>query len=899
MSDAEPGQRRAPAPSRREHVQALLLALACAVLFLRESLLPGNALVPHPPELFDVVMDEARAAGTFDADEVFRGNVGMTDKYLQSLCWDRVMQDRLQQGEFPRWTRDIGGGAPFVPQMAQPFQPVNLLLFALPSVEWYGWWYLLHLTMFGWFAYLFVRRLGAAHTGALLALVAATLGMWTQCKLHHNVILTAALSLWPMLSAVHELVALGARGRERRFAVGWLALWAGLSWSTGFVVIALQSTYLTGAFTLLCLLRAPRGDRLRRLLPVGVGFGIGGALSLANMLPILLASAESARQGQFDAERLAALAVEGNQLLSAVWPALLSWPADCFYPDLEAARGYFTRIPLSQTVLLEDPFRADGTPFQNWVESSYAVGVVPLAAAFQALFSRRHLLHAWFFALFAAAAFGMAGATEPLFTVAKLLPGVTVGDLRRLLFLVAMPLVVLSGLGADAWLRDQRRLPGATMLAAVLGASLYALWWLWTHAEEPAFLRGLAELFVADTDHPLVQQVGGDPALAAAHLGALVAPGEVENNYRALTLTFSVAALAAVAGIVALWRVRTWSLTVLLAATMTELLILGLGPVQTVDAERVTRPPKVLAPVLAEHVEDQPRPRIQRLVAPGSLPNTGLPGNVPGFLGVADANAYNPLPPARFEEFFNAVEPGVSYSGAGVGAFRDPGSLTHPLCDLYGIRFVLSRTDATTAAAKAVATGWCRAPGVGVGAWAALLRELRAARGIADRTPTGTGGYRLLERANAMPRATFVRVVDQLPDRAARLTALADRRRDVRRRVALEDPTAPTPSPARGWTSDVEVTRHDDEVVELRVRSSHDGYVRLADPHDLGWRVTVDGEDAPLYVADHYLRAVHVEAGEHEVVFTYDQARAVWPLRLSLLALLTALAALLTGRRPR
>ncbi|MGK0156948.1 MAG: hypothetical protein ACI9SE_003923, partial [Neolewinella sp.] len=32
---------------RRENLQAVLLALVCAVMFLRESLLPGNALVPH------------------------------------------------------------------------------------------------------------------------------------------------------------------------------------------------------------------------------------------------------------------------------------------------------------------------------------------------------------------------------------------------------------------------------------------------------------------------------------------------------------------------------------------------------------------------------------------------------------------------------------------------------------------------------------------------------------------------------------------------------------------------------------------------------------------------------------------------------------------------------------
>jgi len=873
MSVADPGSQRAAAPSRREHGQALLLAIACAVLFLRGSLAPGAALVPHPPELFDVVRAEAVASGTYEPAEAWRGNVGMTDKYLQSLCWDRVMQDRFTDGEYPRWTRDIGGGAPFVPQMAQPFQPINLLLFAVPSVEWYGWWYLVHMTLFGWFAYAFVRRIGSAHGGALLALVAAALGMWTQCKVHHNVILTAALSLWPMLSATHELIACGARGRARRFAVGWLALWSGLSWSTGFVVIALQSTYLTGAFAIACLLRAPRGDRLRRVAPLAAGFALGGVISLANMVPILLASAESARQGQFDAARLADLAVETNQLLSAIWPDLLSWPADRFYPAPDSGAGFFTRTPLSQTVLLEDPFRADGTPFQNWVETSYAVGVVPLAAACSALFGRRHRQHAWFFALFGACAFGMASATEPFFTVAQLLPGVTVGDLRRLLFLVAMPLVVLSGLGADAWLRSDGRVAclvaGRVGLAAVATASLVALTWLWNHAGEAEFARGLAELFVRDADHPLVQQVGGDAAVAAQQFQAIAAPGELDNNYAALNRSFWVSLIAAAAGLLALWRPGRWTLPGVLAVSAAELLLTGLGPVQTVDAARVTATPKVLQPVAAQHVDDQPRPRLQRLVPRGSLPDAGLPGNVPGFLGFADAFAYNPLPPARFEEFFNTIEPGVSHSGAGVGAFEDPASLRHPLCDLYGIQFVLSRLD--------VADG----------------------DALVDRTPAGTGSYRLLERTTVMPRATFVRQVDLLEERDERLAALGARDRDVRARVALEAPDAPVPAAARDADAEVEVLLHDDERVVLRVRCSHDGYVRLADPYDPGWRATVDGEAATLFVADHYLRAVYVGPGEHEVVFTYDAARAVWPLRVSTAALLAALALLAASWRRR
>ena len=187
------------APSARQQWQAVLLAALCALLFLRDALLPGRSLVPYPPEGYDVYQAEARARGDYDPTDARRGNVSMGDKYNQSLCWDRVMQDRFCAFDLPLWTKDIGGGASFVPQMAQVYQPIGLLLFVLPSEQWYGWWYLLTLTAFGWLCYRFLRRLSCQHLSALLGVVCAVLGLWTQCKLHHNVVLTAALSLWPML----------------------------------------------------------------------------------------------------------------------------------------------------------------------------------------------------------------------------------------------------------------------------------------------------------------------------------------------------------------------------------------------------------------------------------------------------------------------------------------------------------------------------------------------------------------------------------------------------------------------------------------------------------------------------------------------------------------------------
>lgn len=855
------------APTARQFWQALLLAVACSVLFLRGALLPGRALVPHPPELFDVEMAEAQAKGQLDRDEVFRGNVGMTDKYLQSLCWDRVMHDRFRAGELPRWTNDIGGGAPFVPQMAQPWQPINALLFVLPSEQWYGWWYFVHQVLFGVFAYAFLRRLGCQHAAALLGLVAAVLGLWTQCKLHHNVILTAALSLWPMLSAVHELVACGARGRERHRAVAWLGLWTGLSWSTGFVVVALQATYFALAMALLWALQAERGDRLRRLVPVGLGLGLGALLCGANMIPILLAKSESAR-GTFDAALQSELGLEWDHALAFVWPDLLSWAGDHFY--LPAGDGvpfaYATGQPWSQLVLLAHSLRdSDNSAFQSYVETACAIGLVPLGGAFAALFARERRALVLTLAVVALLSFGIATADQPFLALAQVLPGLNAGDLRRQLFLAVMATVVLGALGVDAHLRTGARAPLLALLAAAAVASLAAVFWLWRHDDGASFTHGIATLIAADANHPEVAGKSAD-AIAAAMTG-VSHPGEADHNRAMLAATAWRALLVAGLGIAALWLRAAWRAPVWIALTIAELLHAGLGPVQTVPAARVTALPAVLRPVADASPANGDRPRLCRYVAAGAPAVAALPGNFPGFLHLEDSSAYNPLPPARLEAFMRAIEKDLPRPGTGIGAMHDAASLRHPLCDLFGMRFVLTR------------------------------ETLAPSPGLVDRTPSGTGGFRLYERTTTLPRATFVQQVDVIADEKARLEALGARDRDVAHRVVLEDAGAPVVDASALANAAVTLVERRDERVVVRVRTDAAGYLRLADPWDAGWRATRDGESTPVHVADHFLRAVYVPAGEHEVVFTYDGARAVWPLRLTALAYGIVLALFVTGRR--
>ena len=160
---------------------------------------------------------------------------------------------------------------------------------------------------------------------------------------------------------------------------------------------------------------------------------------------------------------------------------------------------------------------------------------------------------------------------------------------------------------------------------------------------------------------------------------------------------------------------------------------------------------------------------------------------------------------------------------------------------------------------------------------------------LLDRTPPDTGPFRLLERTTTLPRATFVRQIDILAEPADRLAELSRRERDVRARVILEHESATQPSSDPAPPATVEIVEHTDERVVIRVETEGDGYLRLADPYDAGWRATIDGQDTEVFAADHYLRAVYVGPGEHEVVFTYDAARVLWPRYSSVAALLLIL----------
>jgi len=842
-------------PCLKDQLVAMVLAALCSILFLGKAVGPGVALLPFPPEALDPWRDDAAARGA-KLDTFLVGNSSMGDKYGQSLAWDRIQQDALGEAHLPLWTRSIGGGSPFVPQMSQVYQPWNLLLLLVPALGAYGIWFFLHQTLFGWFAYRFLRRIGCGHAAGLIGVVAVVLGMWMQARVHHNVIVTAALPLFPMLSCAHELVTRGG-GREK---VGALGIWAGLAWLSSFPAVALQSCALVFAYAIVCAAALPRGERRAPLLRVALGFALGAVMAMAQLIPMAIAGATTSRG---DAPREVLLgwlenrALQPAHLLLGLWPDLLHWPSDHFYGRIDSVHYSWASLWLTPGIMTQQ---------HNFPETAWSIGIAPLFLALTGV--RAHpRREAVFFATVAMLGFALALALPGVFEIAGLLRVEKLaGDVRRFLFLPAMALPVLAALGTQHWLA---RGAGKTVPALVAALAFGSLALFVTQARSETDFAEQWATRLAPIHGATVQMF---------HDKLREFPTEALANAEHLRTTLLRAGIvAALTLILLLGRWQRLSPALLVALTAGELWHAGRGTIVPVEIERLA-PPKILAPLLALQDRGSGDPvRFQRLCAPedrAGKPPLLMP-NLGAFLGIEDLAAYNPQPPRRMEELALALEPdalgkaSVVAGGAGVDMLREPKTLTHPLLDLLGCRFVLS---------------------------GATLAEVP--NGIRDATPKGyVGKCRLYERTTVLPWATLATRARIVENKAQRIELLGDRTRDFANEVILEDRTLPLPSgdgPAR-----FEVLRKqiEQERVILRVKSDRPGWLRLADSYDPGWTGHLDGKTCEIRIADHHLRAIWLPPGEHTVEMRYDAPLVKMPRHLSLVALAACLVLVFSRRR--
>lgn len=94
---------------------------------------------------------------------------------------------------------------------------------------------------------------------------------------------------------------------------------------------------------------------------------------------------------------------------------------------------------------------------------------------------------------------------------------------------------------------------------------------------------------------------------------------------------------------------------------------------------------------------------------------------------------------------------------------------------------------------------------------------------------------------------------------------------DPDREVIIEGEGGATASDCQGVAAKADfrvVSEHVNQIA-LHIRAPSQGWVVLADVWYPGWQARVDGRGAHIWRANYLFRAVQVEAGEHDVVFSY------------------------------
>jgi hypothetical protein len=255
----------------------------------------------------------------------------------------------------------------------------------------------------------------------------------------------------------------------------------------------------------------------------------------------------------------------------------------------------------------------------------------------------------------------------------------------------------------------------------------------------------------------------------------------------------------------------------------------------------------------AQHISGGPIPYTLRWSDPAI---TALEVNNRALVaGLDDIQGYNPIHLARYDEYMAALN-GLAQNYHHTDVL-DSG-LDSPLVDVLNVRYIV--IPATTPQDQVVP---------------------RFERGV--RAVYADEHVRVLENPNVLPRAWMVHSVEQVqPGQAVhKLAAGAVNPSQV---ALIEEPPPKLATPADGVPDDVRVVSYAPDRLSLRTTSTAAGLVVLSEVYYAAWHAYVDGQPAPVYVANHVLRAVAVPAGVHHLELRFESAALAAGLIISVAA---------------
>jgi hypothetical protein len=148
-------------------------------------------------------------------------------------------------------------------------------------------------------------------------------------------------------------------------------------------------------------------------------------------------------------------------------------------------------------------------------------------------------------------------------------------------------------------------------------------------------------------------------------------------------------------------------------------------------------------------------------------------------------------------------------------------------------------------------------------------------------TPSEQGPYAVMEFTGALPRAKLYSDWQTGLSDSNTLETLRSPSFDPAQKVLLAQPVEGIVPATNAPPGDASIIGHAPKQVVVKTKSTAAGVLLLNDRWHPDWKVTVDGQSAPLLRANFIMRGVVVPAGEHTVEFRFEPPHGTLWISLS------------------
>ncbi len=213
---------------------------------------------------------------------------------------------------------------------------------------------------------------------------------------------------------------------------------------------------------------------------------------------------------------------------------------------------------------------------------------------------------------------------------------------------------------------------------------------------------------------------------------------------------------------------------------------------------------------------------------------------------IESIGGYGANPPKRYQRFIGA---GESVMFNPVNLYKDKG-----LLDILNVRYlIVPPVPSDLSSLSPVEKG--------------RVKAFRAY--LSGYTTVFSGSYTVYSNPDVLPRAFVAHKYTVVENEEAALALVVSPGFDHHSSVVLEDDPGFESSSVRDALSPVEITEHDPHRLISTVDLDEPGVLVVSENYHSDWRVFVDGEEKELLHADYVLKGVAVGKGRHEVEFVY------------------------------